>query len=139
MKSELQKSENAGLSEMLQSGKLVVGLSSAIPGFIRRNLSQNAISFAPFYMRDSWVDLPAAIVMEVAPTSGASEESPAFSIALRHGVAKEQILAQIIEALGPAHNMMKARGASAPGGAESGICSSCKQGDKDCVDCFLSL
>jgi hypothetical protein len=139
MKSELQKFESAELSEILQSGELVVGLSSAIPGFIRKSLSQNAISFAPYYMRDYWVDLPSAIIREVAPKNGASGENRSVSIALRPGVIKEQVLAQIIAALAPSHNMVKARGVSSSGSTESGICCSCKKGDKYCVDCFLSL
>jgi hypothetical protein len=127
MKSELHMYE---CPEMLQTGELVVGLSSTIPGFIRKSSSQSAISFAPFYMRNQWVDLPMAIISNMVPANGSAETR--LSIALRPGSKRDKILAEIIAALAPNS------GAANANGAGQGICCNCKLGGPDCVDCFLS-
>ncbi|NLT66135.1 MAG: hypothetical protein GXX84_05980 [Acidobacteria bacterium] len=150
MTSELQKLklDVSELPETLQSGELVIGLSSAIPGFIKRNVTHSAISFAPFFMRDHWIDLPIATVQELSPAPNANPMEKGISLALRPGGNNEKVLMDLIGALATnagglkvARGNGKAESAAIPesSSAEHGICRNCKRGDEYCVDCFLAI
>jgi hypothetical protein len=127
MNVDLQKSEVSELREKLQSGRLVIGLSSAIPGFIKKDPNQDAISFAPFYARDSWVKLPVAIIQKEVPAQN-SKPKEHLSFTLKPGPRKEKVLAELIDALTHANS---------PAASELSVCGRCKLGDSSCVDCFL--
>jgi len=142
MNTEPQKSEMPELHDKLQSGRLVIGLSSAIPGFIKKDPKHKAISFAPYYSRDRWIDLPIAIIQEL-PNEQPLDHLP-LSFALKPGSKKEEVLINIIGALTNTAPMMakgngtsKSNGSSAVSNAESGMCRRCALGDGFCVDCYL--
>lgn len=145
MNAEPRISEESELHEKLQSGQLIIGLSSAIPGFIKKNPSQNAISFAPFFARDSWVDLPIAIIQELVPTpNGGPKEHIPLSLALKPGGKKEKVLLDIIDALSQTpmakakgNGTAKTNGSLSVSSSENGVCRRCAMGDEFCVDCYL--
>jgi len=145
MNTEPQKFEKSELHEKLQSGQLVIGLSSAIPGFVKKQPTHNIISFAPFFARDRWVDFPVAIVQELTPASnGMYKEHLPLSIALKPEGRKEKILMEIIGAMahsapGQINKTAKTNGPSSLDISESGICRQCQMGDECCVDCYLAL
>jgi hypothetical protein len=143
MSTELKKFEVSDIHEKLQSGQLVIGLSSAIPGFIKEDPNRKAISFAPYYARDRWIDLPIAIIKELPPTSnGKPKEHLPVSFELKSGGKREKVLIDIIGALtradqGPANGKGTMASSSLPSASENGICRCCKMGDEFCVDCYL--
>jgi hypothetical protein len=148
MNTEIRKSEKTELHDKLQSGQLVIGLSSAIPGFIKKSPANNAISFAPFFIRDRWVDLPIAIIQELvpAPNSQMLKEHLPLSFALKPGEKKERVLMDIIDVLtkpvptrANGTGMIKATGSAPLSSSENGICRKCSMGDEFCVDCYLAL
>lgn len=135
MNTEAQKHQTIDLRDRLQSGELVIGLSSAIPGFIKENPARKAISFAPFYVRDKWVDLPIAIIQEIP-----QEPKLPLSFSLKPGSRKEKVLIDIIGALANTVPMRAGGNGSLrkdAATAECGACSRCAVGDEYCVDCYL--
>jgi hypothetical protein len=137
MNTELQKSEFSDFQEKIQSGQLVIGLSSAIPGFIKKDPNQTTFFFAPFYARERWVNLPIGIVQE-------QPEHLPLSFSLKPGGRKEKVLEQLIDALAQTaptqvkgNGADKANGSSAKLTAECGTCARCPLGDGFCVDCYL--
>ncbi len=143
MNTELKKFEVSDIHEKFQSGQLVIGLSSAIPGFVKQDPNHKAISFAPYYARDSWIDLPIAIIQELPSTAnGKPKEHLPISFALKPGGKKEKALIDIIGALaraepGPANGNGTAAGSPLSSASECGFCRCCKMGDEFCVDCYL--
>ncbi len=142
MKTATRKARNSDLHPV-QNGELIIGMSSAIPGFIKKSTAQNAISFAPFYLRDHWVDLPTAIIRKTAPVSnGNSKNQKSVAFALRPG--NEKVLIDIIGALtrtplARSNGTARAKDPSVGGNGPSGICCSCTRGDAYCVDCYLAM
>jgi len=120
MSADLQKFDVSELHEKLQSGRLVIGLSSAIPGFIRKDPGPGSVYFAPFYARDSWVKLPVAIIQEEVPASNARPAGH-LSFTLKPGARKEKVLAELIDALTHANS---------PAASELSVCGRCKRDAK---------
>jgi hypothetical protein len=142
---------NAGISHLIESsedlqrGKLIVGLSSAIPGLVRKSAQLDMISFAPFFMCDNWISLPIATVQELAPKSFGQREAGEISFRLKPGRNHGKILMNIINALANGARdgkkidggMVETPVASSVGAAERGICANCPRLGEQCVDCFV--
>lgn len=141
MKSQPQEFRKAEFSESLQSGELILGASSVIPGFIRENARRNAVSFAPFFVRDCWVSLPNATIRRVSGAASGSVGQTASVCVTLKSADSEQILLDLVGALAYTTTMRSREGAAACSRdeAESGECCRCPHANPFCVDCYLAL
>lgn len=147
MKIQPRQSRQADVSERLQSGELIIkassGGSSVIPGFVRENAHRNSVSFAPFFVRECWVNLPNATIRTIRRVPAVRTDPPSVCVTLKSGDS-EQVLLDLIGALAYA---TATRSRENPDGAadhsrteaESGQCRRCASSKEFCVDCYLTL